>query len=75
MSDALDLPPSITDTMIEGHIVNLRAIISWLIDKRTYGVTDNMQKNFDLTLCMVGKLLLCSGRRGFMDARVISVVN
>ena len=24
---------------------------------------------------MVGKLLLCSGRRGFMDARVISVVN
>ena len=75
LSDALGLPPSITDTMIEGHIVNLRAIISWLIDKRTYGVTDNMQKNFDLTLCMVGKLLLCSGRRGFMDARVISVVN
>ena len=73
--DALDLPTSIADTMIEGHIVNLRAIISWLIDKRTYGVTDNMQKNFDLTLCMVGKLLLCSGRRGFMDARAISVVN
>ena len=24
---------------------------------------------------MVGKLLLCSGRRGFMDARAISVMN
>ena len=60
MSDALGLPTSITDSMIKGHIVNLRAIISWLIDKCTYGVTNNMQKNFDLTLCMVGKLLLCS---------------
>ena len=75
LSDALGLPTSITNSMIEGQLVNLRAIISWLIDKRTYGVTDNMQKNFDLTLCMVGKLLLCSGRCGFVDARAISVVN
>ena len=40
--DALSLPTSITNSMIEGHMVNLRAIISWLIDKCTYGVTENM---------------------------------
>ena len=68
MSDALGLPTSITDSMIEGHMVNLRVIISRLIDKRTYGVIDNMQKNFGLALCMVGKLLLCFGWRGFVDA-------
>ena len=33
------------------------------------------KKNFGLALCVMGKLLLCSGRRGFMDARAISVVN
>lgn len=44
LSDALSLPTSITDSMIEGHMVNLCAIISRLIDKRTYGVIDNMQK-------------------------------
>ena len=54
--------------MIEGHMVNLRAIISQLIDKSTYGVTNNMHKNFGLALCMVGKIFLCSGRRGFVDA-------
>ena len=42
LSDALSLPTSITNSMIEGHMVNLRAIISWLIDKCTYGVTENM---------------------------------
>ena len=41
-SDVLGLPTSITDSMIEGHMVNLQAIISRLIDKRTYGVTNNM---------------------------------
>ena len=55
MFDALGLPPSITDTMIEGHIVNLRAIISWLIDKRTYGVTDNMQKKLRFDFMHGGK--------------------
>ena len=75
LSDALGLPTSIINSMIEGHMVNLRAIISRLIDKRTYGVTDNMKKNFGLAFYMVGKLLLCSGRRGFMDARAISVMN
>ena len=73
--DAFGLPTSITDSMIEGHMVNLHAIISRLIDKRTYGVTDNMQKNFGLALCFVGELLLCSGRHNFMDARAISVVS
>ena len=75
LSDALDLPTSIIDIMIEGHMVNLHAIISRLIDKHTYGVTDNMQKNFGLALCMVGKLLLYSGRPGFVNARAISVMN
>ena len=42
LSDALGLLTSIIDSMIEGHMVNLHAIIFRLIDKRTYGVTDNM---------------------------------
>ena len=40
--DAFGLPTSIPSSIIEGHMVNLRAIVSKLIDKRTYGVTDNM---------------------------------
>ena len=42
LSDTLGLPTSITSSVIEGHMVNLRAIVSRLIDKRTYGVTNNM---------------------------------
>ena len=68
LSDTLDLPTSITDSMIEDHMVNLCAIISRLIDKRTHGVTDNMQKNFGLALCFVGELFLCLGRHSFVDA-------
>ena len=75
LSDAVGLPISITSSMVEGHIVNLRAILSRLIKKRTYRVTDNMQKNFGLTLCFVGKFLLCSRRHGFADARATSVVS
>ena len=67
LSDALGLPTSITSSMVEGHMVNLRAILSRLISKRTYGVTDNMQKFFGLTLCFVGEFFLCSGRHGFAD--------
>ena len=66
--DAFGLPTSITSSMVEGHMVNLRAIVSRLIGKRTYGVTDNMQKNFGLALCFVGEFLLCFGRHGFVDA-------
>ena len=75
LSDTLGLPTSIIDSIIEGYMVNLRAIISRLIDKHTYGVIDNMQKNFGLALCIMGKLLLCSRRRNFVDARAISLVN
>ena len=42
LSNTLSLPSSITSSMVEGHMVNLRAIVSRLINKRTYGVTDNM---------------------------------
>ena len=75
LSDALSLPTSITNIMIEGHMVNLNAIISQLNEKHTYGVTVNMQKNFGLSLCFVGELLLCSKRHSFMDARAINVVS
>ena len=75
LSDALGLPISIIGSMIEGHMLNLRAIVSRLIDKRTYGVTDNMQKNFGLALCFMGEFLLNSGRHDFVDARTISVVS
>ena len=68
LSDALGLPTSITSSMVEEHMVNLRSIFSRLINKRTYGVTANMQKIFDLALCFVGEFLLCFGRHGFVDA-------
>ena len=45
LSDALGLSTSITNSMIEGHMVNLHAVVSRLICKRTHGVTDNIQKN------------------------------
>jgi len=75
LSDAFSLPTSITSSMVEGHIVNLLAIFSRLINKRTYGVTDNMQTNFGLALCFVGEFLLCSRRHCFVDAQAISVVS
>ena len=34
----------------------------------TYGMSDNMQKNFGLTLYFMGEFLLCSRRPGFVDA-------
>ena len=56
-------------------MVNLCAILSRLINKRTYGVIDNMEKNFGLALCFMGKILLCSGRHGFTNAQAISIVS
>ena len=50
LSDALGLPTSITSSMVKGHMVNLHAIVLRLINKRTYGVIDNVQKNFGLAL-------------------------
>ena len=68
LSDALRLPTSITSSMIEGNMVDLCAILSTLINKCTYRVTNNTQKNFGLALCFVGKFMLCSGRHGFAGA-------
>ena len=62
LSDALSFPTSITGNMIEGYIVNLRAIVSRLINKCTYGVIDYMQKKFGLALCFVGEFSLYSGQ-------------
>ena len=75
MSDALGLPSSITGSMVEGHMENLHTIVSRLINKCTYGVTDNMQNFFGLVLCFVGEFLLCFGRHGFVNAQAISVVS
>ena len=72
---ALGLSTSITSSIIEGHMVNLHAVVSRLINKRTHGVIDNMQKNFGLAICFVGEFLLCSGRPSFVDARAIGIVN
>ena len=55
--------------------MNLCTVLSRLINKHTHRVANNMQKNFGLALCFVGKFLLCSGRLDFLDARAISVVN
>ena len=74
-SNVLGLPTSITNSMIEGHMVNFRAILSRLINKCTHRVTDNMQKNFGLALCFGGNFLLCSGRLGFVDGRSIGIVS
>ena len=54
LSDALSLPTSITDSIIEGHMVNFFPI-SRPIDKRTYGVTDNMQKKLRFGFMHAGK--------------------
>ena len=53
--DALGLPTSITSSIVEGHMVNLCAILSRLINKHTYAVTDNMQKFFWLGFILCGK--------------------
>ena len=47
---ALGLSTLITNSMIKGHMVNLHAIFSRLINKRTHEVTNNMQKNFGFAL-------------------------
>ena len=57
------------------NMVNLQVIISRLIKKCTYGVIDNIQKNFGLALRFVGEFMLCFRRHGFMDSRAISVVS
>ena len=75
LSGALGRPISVTSSTIEGHMVNLHAVVSRLINKRTHGVTDNMEKNFGLALCFVGEYLLCSRRPSFVDALAIGIVS
>ena len=75
LSNALGLSISISNSMIESHMVNLHAVIVGLINKHTHGVSNNMQKNFGLALCFMGEFLLCSGRPSFVDARAIGVVS
>ena len=75
LSDGLGLSTSVTSSMIKGHMANLYAVVTRLIDKRTHGLSDNMQKNFGLALCFMGEFLLCSRRLGFVDARAISIVS
>ena len=43
--------------MIEGHTMNLHAVVSRVINKHTHGATKNMQKNFGLALCFMGEFL------------------
>jgi len=75
LSDALGLPTSITNSMIGGQMVNLHAVVTRLINKRTHDASNNMQKNFGLALCFMGEFLLCSGRPSFVDARAIGIVS
>ena len=56
MFDALGFPTSITSSMVEGHMVNLRAVVSRLINKHTYGLTDNKQKSFWLGPMICGRI-------------------
>ena len=75
LSGALGLPNSVTSSMIEGHMVNLHAVVSRLINKCTHKVIDNIQKNFGLALYFVGEFLLCFGRPGFANARAMGIVS
>ena len=61
--------------MIEGYIVNLHAVVTRLIDKHTYGLSDNMQKIFGFPLYFMGEFLLFFGRPGFIDAWAIGIVS
>ena len=56
LSDAVGLPISITSSMVEGHMVNLRAILSRLINKHTYRVTGQYAEKFWLDPMLRGKI-------------------
>ena len=61
--------------MIEGYMVNLQTAVTRLIHRCTHGMSDNMQKNFGLSLCFMGEFLLCSGKPCFVDALAIGIVD
>ena len=75
LSYTLGLSVSITSSMIEGHMVNLHVVATRFTHRHAHGISDNMQKNFALAFCFMGEFLLCSGRRGFVDARAIGIVD
>ena len=54
LSNALDLPISITNSMIEGHMVKLHEIISRLINKRTYEVVGGEKVFFPTNNIYIG---------------------
>ena len=54
LSNALDLPISITNGMIEGHMVNLHEIISRLINKHTYEVVRGERVFFPTNKIYIG---------------------
>ena len=54
LSNALDLPISITNGMIEGHMVNLHEIISRLINKHTYEVVEGEKVFFPTNKIYIG---------------------
>ena len=54
--------------------MNLHAIVTRLIDKRTHSLSNNKQKNFGLALCFIAEFLLYSRRPGFVDARAIGII-
>ena len=68
LSDALGLSTLVTSSMIEGHMVNLHVVFTRIIDRRTHGLFDNMQKKFGLALCIMGEFLLYFGRPDLVDA-------
>ena len=53
----------LSNSMVEGHMVNHHAVVKRFIHLRTHGISDNMQKNFALALCFIGEFLLCLKRR------------
>ena len=54
LSNALDLPISITNSMIEGHMVKLHEIISRLINKHTYEVVGGEKVFFPTNNIYIG---------------------
>ena len=73
--DALSLATSITSSMVEGHMVNLCAIVSRLINKCTYKVTTICRRILAWPYAFVGEFFLCSRGLSFVDARAISVAS
>ena len=55
--DALGLSTSVTSSMIEGHMVNLHVVVTRIIDRRTHGLFNNMQKKIWFSSLLHGRVL------------------